>query len=93
MKQAKKLPLFLKPYFWSYDFSQIDLEKNRRLIVVNLLNYGSKRATDWLLMTYGRVTVKRLFVAMPQSELSRKSLNYWSIIFGIKPKAKARLIR
>lgn len=82
------IPDFLKPYLWSYDIKNLDLQKHKRTIVFQILNFGSKKATDWLFSTYNRKEIAEVANSVPQTEWSKKSLRLWSVILGINPQKK-----
>lgn len=79
------IPEFVRPFLWSYDTNELDLERDKRRIILNVLNLGTKQATDWLFLNYPRSEIRKIiknFAAV--GELSPKSLNYWILIFDIK---------
>ena len=47
-----ELPKSVINTLWSYDISRIDLNKHKRLVISQVLNFGTKDATDWLFKTY-----------------------------------------
>lgn len=85
----KKILTVFKPFLWSYDIEKIDLEKNKKRIITNVLNLGTKEATDLLFEIYDRNEIKQYVRNPLPGEWNDKSLNYWSIIFNIKPKLNA----
>lgn len=85
----KKILKKFQPFLWSYDIEKIDLEKNKKRIITNVLNLGTKEATDLLFEIYDRKDIKQQVKNPLPGEWSNKSLNYWSIIFDIKPKLNA----
>jgi hypothetical protein len=42
------IPEFVRPFLWSYRIDKIDLNRDKRRIILNILNLGTKPATDWL---------------------------------------------
>lgn len=42
-RETKKLPEFLREYFWDVDFEGIDLEKDRVYVLRRILEYGDER--------------------------------------------------
>lgn len=70
MKQltSQKLPDFLRPLFWSYRFEQLDAERHKQRIIINIINYGSWRAWQWLVSTYGKNELKQTISNLPRSE-------------------------
>ena len=82
------LPKDVIASLWSYDIEKIDLEKHKKIIVSQVLNWGSKDATDWLLGYYGKDRVVKIADSVPVGQWDKKSLNFWSLILGIKPKKR-----
>jgi len=78
------IPSFIKPFLWSYDFSKIDLEKDKKRIITNVLNYGTKKATDWLFYVYNQDDIKETIENPFSGEWNKKSLHFWSFVFNIK---------
>lgn len=80
------LPKFIKPFLWYSDLNQINLKKDKIRIILNLLNFGTKRATDWLFTFYLKSEIKKVFINYgAKGELNPKSLNYWSLVLNVKP--------
>jgi hypothetical protein len=50
---------FLAPSFWSSDIKKVNPEVHKKMIVVQPLNYGSEKATDWLFKYYGKKEIKK----------------------------------
>lgn len=50
----KQFELFL----WSFDLAKMDLKKIKKRIIANVLNFGSKEATDLLFKVYNRKDIK-----------------------------------
>lgn len=78
------IPSFVKPYLWFNDLTTIDPQKNKNRIILNVLNLGSKQATDWFFAFYSKRTIKRVIENYgAKGELSDKSLNYWILVLNI----------
>lgn len=91
-KQQNVLAKF-QPFLWSYDICKIDLRKHKKRIITNVLNLGTKEATDLLFQVYTREDIKKQVKSPLPGEWNDKSLNYWSIIFDIKPKKIKNVLR
>jgi hypothetical protein len=80
-----KLPLSFKPYFWSYDFSKIDMNKNKKTVVSQIANYGS--ISDWkrLIDCYGWKTVRETLLGLRPGEINKRTLKLASILFDFNP--------
>ena len=59
---VKKLPEFLKGYFWSVKFSELDVNKDRDYIIHQILSFGDLSAIRWLFRTYGKKIIKNSFI-------------------------------
>ena len=78
------IPSFIQPFLWSYDVEKLDIERDKKRIITNVLNLGTAQATKWLFGVYGREDIKETVANPLIGEWSKKSLNFWSIIFNIK---------
>lgn len=79
-----KIPLFFKPLFWSYKFSSIDLQKNKRTIIINTINYGKWEHWTWVIKFYGKENVKKFIEEIPETEFRVQALKLISILLDIK---------
>ncbi len=78
------LPKSIKPFLWSYDFDKVNPKKDKKRIILNILNIGTKRATDWLFNYYSKSEIKEIIINYgAKGELSDKSLNYWILVLNI----------
>jgi hypothetical protein len=75
-----KIPKFLKPFLWSYCLKKIDFEKNKEKIIFNILNFGNKKATDWLFKFYSKKEIIKIFNKTKIHLWQKKSYNFWKII-------------
>lgn len=85
MKKDKnnKLPLFFKPILWSYDFNSIDTEEDKRVIIINAINYGDLKHWRWITKNYGKKNVKEMLMKIPFTEIRARVVPLVSIIFSI----------
>lgn len=83
-------PAFLQPFLWSYDLSQMDIERDKRVIVRQILDYGTKPATDWLRRTYTAGEIRAGIRDSVQSDWSKKSLALWELVYDARPDRQAR---
>lgn len=83
LKNQKVLEKF-KPFLWYHDLEKMDLEKDKKRIITNVLNLGTREASDLLFKIYSSKDIKEQVENPLPGEWSNKSLNYWSIIFDIK---------
>ena len=83
--QNYALPNFLKPYLWSFNIKDLNIQSHKRTIIFQVLNFGSKKATDWLFSTYNKKEIAEVANKVSQTAWNKKSLRLWSIILGINP--------
>ncbi len=86
------IPDYIKPFLWSYDFSKIDIDKDKKRIITNVLNYGTKEATDWLFSVYDKDDITEAIVNPFSGEWDKKSIHFWSFVFGVKAGSTKRNI-
>lgn len=77
----KKLPTFLKQYFWDVDFDKIDPEKSRIFILKRVLDRGDEKAIKWLLRHYTKADIRQLILTT--RDLSAKTANFWADLLGL----------
>ena len=80
-----KLPQSFKPYFWSYDFSKIDPEKNKKTVVSQVANYGTISDWKWLVGYYGWDAVRDIFLGLRSGEIKKRTLKLASVLFDFNP--------
>jgi len=87
------LPKYIKPFFWSYSANRLNKIKDKKIIITNILNFGSHRATRWLFKEYPEKEIVKSVIHPAPGEWSKKSLNFWSLVFGVKPEINNRKIK
>lgn len=78
-----KLPLFFKPLFWSYKFSSIDPENDKKRIIINTVNYGRWKHWLWLIKFYGTREIKKIIKETPETEFRQPALKLISLLLGV----------
>ncbi|MEK7527848.1 MAG: hypothetical protein AAB574_02435 [Patescibacteria group bacterium] len=76
------LPQSVKSVLWSYDTNIIDIVADRKLIVSQVLNFGSKEATDWAMSNYGKMGIREVALSIPRGRWNKKSLAFWSLVLN-----------
>lgn len=84
-----QLPSFLKKYFWDVNFDKLDLRKNQLYIIVRLLEYGDIKEIHWLFKNVPQAKIRGAI--LKSRELSRKTINFWSLFFNLD-KTKIRCL-
>ena len=77
----RKLPQFLKEYFWDVEFEKIDLEKRRVYVLRRILDYGDETAVSWLRKNFTESEIKNILLKF--RGLSLKSANFWAVILDV----------
>ena len=80
---STELPEFLRPLFWDVDFSALDWETDRNLIVRRILQTGSWPAIQWLRSTWGDQSLRTWLRAHAGGRLSQRQLRYWGLILDL----------
>lgn len=83
-KRSVFLPDFFKPIMWSYDFSKIDAEKDKKTIILNTINYGDLKHWRWIEKRYGQPIIQEILGNMSVTEIRPKVLKLVALIFSIK---------
>jgi len=81
--QQVKLPLFFKPILWSYVFDDLDLEEDKKTIIINSINYGDLRHWRWIVKYYGKENIREILIKIPFTEIRPRVAPLVSIIFSI----------
>ena len=84
------LPPSVQACLWSYDISSVDLERDKTLIVTNVLNFGTKEATEWLFSQYPASLIASVIQTPLSGRWDKKSLALWSLLFGVTPELNGR---
>lgn len=83
-------PPAVRACLWSYDISALDLERDQTLIITNVLNYGTKEATEWLFSQYPASLIAAVIQTPLPGRWDKKSLALWSLVFDVTPELKGR---
>lgn len=78
-----KLPQSFKPFFWSYDFSKIDPQKEKETVIIQTINYGDLDHWKWLKKYYGQSVLKRILLEIPATAIKPRTRRLLSLIFGL----------
>lgn len=86
------IPDFVRPFLWSYDIEKMDLQQDKKRIITNVLNLGTKQATDWLFSVYTKEDIQDCITNPLTGEWNKKSLLFWSFLLEVKPGETRRII-
>lgn len=79
----KKLPDSFKVLFWSQNPEKIDLDLDKKTIIVNTINYGDLDQWRWINTLYGKELVKEILMKLPHTELRDHVKPLVQIVFSI----------
>jgi hypothetical protein len=83
------IPQYLHTLFWDTNlnnFNPADFPENT---VTRDLEYGDRDAVTWLRQTFSEAQIVK--VLRSDRRLSRKSANFWALIYGVSPDDVAAL--
>ena len=69
---------------WSYDFSKIDVDRDRKAIIINTINYGDLRHWQWIKKAYGLEAVQKILSSIAATELRPPARRLAAILFSVK---------
>ncbi len=75
------LPDFLKKYFWDVAFEKLDPSKHSKDILGRILECGDEEATQWMGQHYSKADIEDFL--LHHRNISRKSANYWAVLYGV----------
>jgi len=80
----KTIPLSFKPILWSYNFNKLNFQKDRKIIIIQAINYGDLSHWRWLIHNYGIKEIRAVLSQAPITEIKPRARKLASIIFNIK---------
>lgn len=90
MKMEVIIPPAVVEALWSYDPEALDLEKDKHLIIRQVLNEGTEEAIEWMRRIYGVEDIKEVIRMTSRGAWKKKSLALWELIYGISPERVTR---
>jgi hypothetical protein len=77
------IPSNLQTLFWDTNLDTFDPAVYPDYAIFRILEYGSKPAVEWLRQTFSEAEIRR--VLCTERRLSRKSANFWALVYGVPP--------
>jgi len=90
MKKIKKVPPSFQTALWSYDISRMNIEKDKKGIITQVLNYGTWDNLKLLFKIYPEKEIKKVIKNPSRGVWFEKVLNFWTTIFNIRLKKDVR---
>lgn len=84
----KKVPQFLQPVIWSVKIAELDIQKDKILIINQVLAFGGLKELKWLFKTYSSRTIKKVFLEHPIKTYRPAAFNFVKeILLNLEKKA------
>lgn len=77
-----KIPNSLLPFF--NDYSQLNLKKDKNIIIPRVLDFGTIPELRWLFKTYPKAVIKDFIENRGFRALSARTFNFYFYLLGIK---------
>lgn len=81
--ESKQLPDNFKLLFWSCDYKKLDLNLDKKTIIVNTINYGDLSHWRWIKVFYGEGSIKETLMKLSFTELRERVRPLAQLIFSI----------
>jgi len=83
------VPPFVRRFFWETNPESFDLTAYPAYTIARILECGDEKAIAWLKETFPEAEMKRVIRAEPR--LTRRSANFWALVYRIPPEEVAAL--
>mgnify|MGYP001617723664 CR=1 FL=1 len=80
----KALPDIFRPLMWSYNFSKLNPEKHKAIIIRNAINYGTLGHWRWIINHYGQGIVKEILEKTPAPAIKPRAARLAQLVLGIE---------
>jgi len=75
------IPRHLHPLFWDVNLDNFDPHSHPEYAILRVLEFGDEQAVAWLRQAFPEDQIKQ--VVRTKRRLSRKSANFWALVYGI----------
>ena len=75
------IPRDVRPLFWEIDADGFDPRSYPRYTIGRVLEWGDERAYAWLKEVFSEPEIKD--VILRERRLTRRSANFWSLVYGL----------
>jgi hypothetical protein len=79
----RSLPNTFRPFFWSYRFDSLDPRRDKKTVIVQLINYGTLAHWGWLVREYGVGEIRRTLQSVQATEINPATRALASLLFSI----------
>ena len=75
------IPSHLQTLFWDTNLDNFKPEAYPDYTIFRVLEYGDEKAVEWLRGAFSESEIRRVLCS--ESRLSRKSANFWALVFRV----------
>ena len=83
------IPECLRSLFWDTNLDDFDPLAFPTYTIARILEYGDQDAVAWLRKTFSETQIVK--VVRTERRLSRRSANFWALVYGVSPDQVAAL--
>ena len=83
------IPRYLHTLFWDTNLENFDPLAFPTYTIGRILEYGNQDAIAWLKVTFSDIQI--MDVVRTERRLSRRSANFWALVYGLPPDQVAAL--
>jgi hypothetical protein len=83
------VPQCIRRFFWDTNPESFDPTAYPAYTITRILEYGDEKAIAWLKETFPEEQIKRVICA--ERRLTRRSANFWALVYRIPPEEVAAL--
>ena len=83
------IPQEIRVYFWDVNVETFDPVSYPQYTLGRLLELGDKKAVAWMRKTFTEAQIRD--AVRTERKLSRRSANFWALVYGIPPGEVAAL--
>jgi uncharacterized protein DUF6922 len=83
------IPRDLRPLFWDTNLADFNPNIHPAYTIARILEYGDEKAVAWLRDTFSESQIVE--VLRKERRLSRRSANFWALIYRLSPDNVAAL--
>jgi hypothetical protein len=83
------IPQHLYPLFWDVNLDNFNPTAYPEYTIARVLELGDETAVKWMKETFSEADIRRVIAT--ERRLSRKSANFWALVYGIAPNDVAAL--
>jgi len=77
------IPQHLHPLFWDVNLDNFNPTAFPDYALARVLELGDENAVKWMKETFSESDIKRVIAT--ERRLSKKSANFWALVYGIAP--------